>query len=138
MSETPKCGDTTDESTPNTLHPGAIGKPRGSDKKTTPKPSALQETGVLEGHFSLEDLSLLTFRSTETESSLDCWNASAQDFQAHVLQFADTEGVNISLWPLAERLFLINHVWEECERQGCLDLFPFTVNEIPMARVENG
>lgn len=137
MSETPRCDDTTSENTPNTLRPEAIGKQPGSGKKIKSKPSALQRTGVLEGHFSLEDLSRLIFQLTEAGPSLDCWQASAQDFQTYVQQFADTESVNTELWPLGERLYLINHVWEECEAHSCLHLFPFTINKILTQETES-
>lgn len=130
MSETPRCDGTTSENTPNTSRPEGTGKPHASGKKTNSKPNASQRTGVLEGRFSLEDLSHLTFRLTETGPSLDCWNASPQEFQTFVQQFADTEDVNTDLWVLGERLYLINHVWEECEKHECLHLFPFTVNKI--------
>lgn len=129
MSEMPRCDATTNENTPNTSHPEETGRPRANDKKTNLKPKESQRTGVLEGRFSLEDLSLLTFQLTETGPNLDCWNASPQDFQTFVQQFADTEDVNTDLWVLGERLYLINHVWEECEKHKCTHLFPFTVNK---------
>lgn len=136
MSETPRCDATTSENTQNTSHSEATDKPRGSGKKTKSKPSVLQRTGVLEGHFSLEDLNHLTFQLTSTGPSLDCWQASAQDFQTYVQQFADIENVNTELWPLGERLYLINHVWDICEEQGYP--FPFTVNKILTPDAESG
>jgi len=137
MSEMPKCDDTTSESTPNTSCPEVTGKQRENGKKTNSKQNASQKIGVLEGHFSLDDLSLLSFRLTETGPSFDCWNASPQDFQTFVQQFADTEGVNTDLWVLGERLYLINHVWEECENHNCVHLFPFTVNKILTPEIES-
>jgi hypothetical protein len=138
MSETPRCDATTSGSIPNTSPPRVTDKLQGSGKRTKSRQNASEKIDVLEGHFSLEDLNHLTFQLTVTGPIFDCWNAPPADFQACVQQFADTENVNTELWPLGERVYLINHVWEECERHKCLDLFPFTVNKILTPDAESG
>lgn len=135
MSETPKCDDTTSGNTPNSSLSEAIGKPRKGAKNSTSKQSASSVSELLEGRFSLADLRLLTFHLTEAGPTIDVWHASASDFQAYVQLYADTENVNTDLWPMSERLYLLNQMWEFCEKHG--HEFPFNIEKMLMAEAEN-
>lgn len=135
MNETPRCDDTTNGSTRSSSHRGVTGKPRKGDKSSTPKQSGSKERGLLAGMFSLEDLHRLTFHPTDEEPEVDVWSATPLQFQTFVQQFADVENVNTALWPLGERLYFINHVWDICQETE--DTFPFTVGKMLSNRAAN-
>ncbi len=53
------------------------------------------------------------------------WHATPEQFHAFVSQFSGGFGkVNVTLWPLAERLAFVNAAWDHFQRIG--RAFPFT------------
>lgn len=49
--------------------------------------------------------------------------------------YVDIENVNTELWPLSERLYLLNQMWDFCEKHG--HDFPFNIEKMLMAEAEN-
>jgi hypothetical protein len=106
MESQTRCSDTTEENIPNTSVRVA--------KKGTP------------GKYQLLDLHRLTFRLDELEHPLDAETATAEQFDAFAQAVADTEDVDVSVWPLEERRDLINELYEFCLTEG----YDFPLTEI--------
>ncbi len=135
MSEMPRCDDTSSENTQRSSLPAATDKPRKSGKSSTRKQSESGATDKLTGAFQLYDLRQLTFQPIGSEQVVDCWHASAQVFQTYIQQFADVQNVNTEIWPLGERLYFINKLWEWCQAHG--EPFPFEEGKMLMPKAEN-
>jgi hypothetical protein len=74
----------------------------------------------------LLDLSRLTFKLDEVEQAIDCESATAEQFNAFAEAVADTEDVDVNVWPLEERRDLINEVYEFCLTEG----YDFPLTEV--------
>ena len=116
MSEPRKCDDTSSEVIPNTSPPPPTAPADESDKKTNKKQK--RQYGIESGEdatperFQPFDLKLLTFKPTENGQEVDVWHAEPSLFHAYVSRYAaGFRNVNTDLWPLAERLALLNRMW---------------------------
>ena len=104
-----KCNDTTGENIPNT-------------------------SGKAKGKYQLLDLRRLTFRLDEVEHPIDAETATAEQFNAFADAVADTEDVDITVWPLEERRDLINEVYELCLTEG----YDFPLTEVADEAAQEG
>jgi hypothetical protein len=103
MESVTKCNDTTGANIPNTSGKGTKGK------------------------YKLLDLHRLTFNLEGLEQTFDVETCSAEQFEAFAEAVADTEDVDIAVWPLEERRNLINELWDFCLTEG----YDFPLTEIP-------
>jgi hypothetical protein len=115
MESQTKCNDTTDENTLDT-----------SGKKGA---KATQQ-----GRYQLLDLRRLTFRLDEVEHPIDVESATADQFNAFALAVADTEDVDVNVWPLEERRDLVNEVYELCLTEG----YDFPLTEVALEAAQEG
>lgn len=115
MESVTKCNDTTGANIPNT-----------SGKKGAKV--------AQQGRYQLLDLHRLTFQLDGLDQVLDAETATAEQFNAFAEAVADTEDVDISVWPLEERRDLINEVYELCLTEG----YDFPLTEIPPKAAQEG
>jgi hypothetical protein len=79
---------------------------------------------VTQARYQPYDLKSLTFKPIDSEQEVDVWHATPAQFHAFVSQFAEGFGkVNVSVWPLAERLAFVNAAWLHFQAIG--RPFPF-------------
>ena len=134
MSEPPRCDGTLSDSIPNTSRQLPTVQPDESGKRNSKRQEKQQaieddEDAVLE-KFQPLDLKLLTFKpiGSESEQEVNIWYATPPVFHAYVSQYASGfRKVNTDLWPLAERLALVNYMWEFCISNG--NVFPFEIHQ---------
>jgi hypothetical protein len=128
MSEQPKCGDTSNGNTPNTLRQsptlpadesGANGK-----RKQKRQHATADDVAATPAKFQPLDLKSLTFNPTGSSQEVSVWHATPQDFHAFVSRYIGGFGnVNTEVWPLAERLAVVNFMFGVC--QSRFVAFPF-------------
>lgn len=132
MSEPPRYDDTLSGNIQNTL-PQVQTEPhekRGkSDKKRQKRQSEIESAGdVIPARYQPYDLKSLTFKPIGSEQEVDVWHASPEQFHAHISQYVrNIRNVNIRVWPLVERLAVVNAVWEYCQSHG--HQFPFVEHQ---------
>lgn len=129
MSEQPKCDGTSSSSTLNTSPNNPISVQGGSGKSGKKKQKRQNETedDAVE-RFQPLDMKLLTFKPIGSEQEVSIWHAEPSVFHAFVSQFIGTfSNVNINIWPLSDRLTLINTMWKFCEVGG--HPFPFAIRQ---------
>lgn len=69
---------------------------------------------------------MLTFKPIGSNQEVDIWHAQPSDFHAYIQQYAKGfTKVNTAIWPLAERLAVVNVLWEHYQKLGAGHLFPF-------------
>lgn len=127
MNEVLKSDDTMQENIQNSLPEEAIKKPNQSAKSSKKKPQG--SSGIVspeeEDRFSLLDLKSLFLR----DKSTSVWDASPDIFNLYVQPYCtEISGINTALWPLMDRLFVVNLFWQFCEKTG--NKFPFEVAKI--------
>jgi hypothetical protein len=115
MESQTKCNDTTGENIQNT-----------SGKKGAKAPQ--------QGRYKLSDLHRLTFKLEELDQVLDAETCTAEQFDAFADAVAETEDVDISIWPLEERRDLINEVYDFCLTEG----YEFPLTEIADKAAQEG
>jgi hypothetical protein len=113
MESVTKCSDTTDGNIQNTS---------GKAKRAVP------------GKYQLLDLHRLTFKLEELDQVLDVETATAAQFEAFAEAVADTEDVDISVWPLEERRDLINELYDFCLTEG----YDFPLTEVADEAAQEG
>ena len=111
MESVAKCNDTTGENIPNT-----------------------SAKGVKEGRYKLIDLHRLTFNLEGLEQTFDAETATPEQFEAFAEAIADTEDVDIAVWPLEVRRDLINELWEYCLTEG----YDFPLTEVADEAAQEG
>lgn len=129
MSEQPRCDDDLSNSTQNTLPVNPIyrqdenGK---SDKKKQKRQNEIEDAEEGHSRFNPLDMKSLTFKPIGSEQEVSVWQAEPLVFHAYVSQFIRSfRNVNVTIWPLADRLTLVNVMWTFC-KLGSHD-FPFTL-----------
>src|SRR6266567_4139675 len=132
MSEQPKCDDTSSDSIQNTSPQVGTSQPLEKGENVQKRQRKRIETESEEGDeqtkFQPYDLKSLTFKPIGSEQEVDVWHATPSQFHAYIQQFAKGFGkVNTSLWPLAERLAVLNVIWERFRVVG--RPFPFTEHQ---------
>jgi hypothetical protein len=132
MSEQPKCDGISSDSIQNTSPQAGTSHPLengGNVQKRQKKRTEIEnEEGDELTKFQPYDLKLLTFKPIGSEQEVDVWHATASQFHAYIQQYAKGFGkVNTSLWPLAERLAVLNVIWERFRAAG--RPFPFTQHQ---------
>src|SRR6184192_1723681 len=134
MSEHPQCDGTLNDNILNTSPLSQIeaqGESGKSGKKKQKKQLEIEgeEADELTKYQPL-DLKLLTFKPIGSNQEVDIWHASPSDFHAYVQQYAKGfSKVNVNIWPLAERLALVNFLWKYCQEHGYS--FPFRQHLVP-------
>jgi len=133
MSEPPRCDDTSSELVPNTSHHSQTAQADESGKKTNKrqkKQHAIEsDVDATPERFQPFDLKSLTFKPIGSEQEVNIWYATPDVFHAYISQFAHGfRKVNTDLWPLAERLALVNTVWRFCQEHGVA--FPFEYQQV--------
>jgi len=128
MSEVQKCDGISSDSIPNTSQEEQTSPPQESDKsgkKKQPKPSAIASgAGGTPAKYQPFDLKSLIFKPIASEQTVNIWYATPAEFHAYVQQFVQRfSNVNTAIWPLADRLALVNTVWDYCQQHG--NPFPF-------------
>jgi len=68
------------------------------------------------------------------EHPIDAETATAEQFNAFADAVADTEDVDITVWPLEERRDLINEVYELCLTEG----YDFPLTEVADEAAQEG
>jgi hypothetical protein len=106
MESQTKCNDTTDANIPNTSAKGARGKQQG--------------------RYQLLDLHRLTFRLEGLDQVLDAETATPEQFNAFVVEVAEVEDVDSTVWPLEVRRDLINELYAFCLTEH----FDFPLTEV--------
>lgn len=97
----------------------------------------IQNTSAKAGkgrRFSLMDLHRLTFQLEGVEQAFDVETCTAEQFNAFVVEVAEVEDVDSSVWPLEVRRDLINELWAFCVKEG----FDFPLTEIPAEPAQEG
>lgn len=133
MNETRKSDATISDNIPNSLPQEVTDSQPKSEKNSTSKQSASSVSELLEGQFSLDDLKCLIF--VFGGFPVNVWEATAEQFQTYVQQYAEIENVNTDLWPHGERLYLLNRMFAFCEETG--NGFPFFYDKILTVKEAN-
>jgi hypothetical protein len=84
--------------------------------------------------FKLLDLHRLTFQLDGLDQVLDVETATAEQFNALAIAFADVEDVDTTVWPLEVRRDLINELWEFCLTEG----YDFPLTEVADEAAQEG
>jgi hypothetical protein len=132
MSEPRKCADTLNDPILSTSQPVPTGAPDDCAKSGKKRQKRQQEiendVDVTPERFQPFDLKSLTFKPIGSEQEVNIWYAAPDVFHAYVSQFASGfRKINTDLWPLAERLALVNTIWRFCEEHG--EMFPFMLRQ---------
>jgi len=114
MESVAKCNDTTGENIPNTSAKGVRGKQQG--------------------RYQLLDLHRLTFKLDGLDQVLDAETSTAEQFNAFVVEVAEVEDVDSTVWPLEVRRDLINELWQFCLTES----FDFPLTEVTEEAAQEG
>jgi hypothetical protein len=90
--------------------------------------------GAKRGKYQLLDLHRLTFQLDGLEQAIDAETATAEQFNAFALAFADVEEVDVTVWPLEVRRDLINELYDFCLTEG----YDFPLTEVADEAAQEG
>ena len=102
-------------------------QPNEQTMSKKPETSKLKTDQAEEKMFQLADLSRLTFKKNDGQEG-DVWASTADEFQAFIHRFGKVDNVDISVWPVFDRLDYVNELWQFCQQRRYR--FPFTVKPV--------